>query len=144
MKDIEKKVRKAFVSGQNFRPQHFQLYGACLSNAYDLLYDADILLRKDRYARGQCGGEGPEDDQVSWEVDRLSDLRTTGEMFEASGSHGSEAGLLLSRTIGEEAGDVYTEDETQNRFDKRQTHLQQETWNGGACLWQYLLHIGAG
>ena len=39
------------------------------------------------------------------------------------------------------SGDIYTEDEAQNRFDKRQTHLQQETRNGRTChLAIYALH----
>ena len=75
------------------------------------------------------------------EEDRLPDLRTTEEMFEESGSHGSETGLLLTRAVGEEARDLHTEDETQDRFDKRQTHLQQETGNGRTCIWEYLFYI---
>jgi len=56
MKDIDQRMRKALTSGQNFRPQYFQLYRACLSNAYDLLYEADILLKKDCYARAYALG----------------------------------------------------------------------------------------
>jgi len=62
-------------------------------------------------------------------------------MFETSGQDGSKTGVFFSGECGVEAGDIYTEDETQNRFDKRQTHLQQETGNGRACLWQYLFYI---
>lgn len=51
MKEIDPNIRKALSSGENFRPQYFQLYRACLSNAYDLLYEADVLLKKDRCAR---------------------------------------------------------------------------------------------
>jgi hypothetical protein len=35
---------------------------------------------------------------------------------------------------------IDNEDEAQNRFDKRQTHLQQETQNDRACIGEYLLH----
>ncbi len=62
-------------------------------------------------------------------------------MPETSGPYGGQTGLLLSGAIGEEAGDIYTEDETQNRFGKRQTHLQQETRNGRARIWEYLFYI---
>ena len=65
-------------------------------------------------------------------------------MFEASGSHGSETGLLLSRAVGEEARNLHGEDEAQDRFDKRQTYLQQETWNGRAGLWKHLLDFRVG
>lgn len=51
MTDTDQKVRTAFATGRNFRPQHFELYRACLSNAYDLLYEADILLKEDCHAR---------------------------------------------------------------------------------------------
>ena len=60
----------------------------------------------------QCGGQGPAGNQVSWEKDRLPDLRTEGEMFETSGQDGSKTGVLFSGECGVEAGDVYTEDET--------------------------------
>ncbi len=51
MKDRDKKIHKTLTSGQNFRPQYFQLYHACLSNASDLLWEAEILLEKNCYAR---------------------------------------------------------------------------------------------
>ena len=62
-------------------------------------------------------------------------------MFETSGQDGSKTGVLFSGEFGVEAGDVHAEDETQDRFDQRQTHLQQETRNGRTCIRQYLLHI---
>jgi hypothetical protein len=37
--------------------------------------------------------------------------------------HGSKTGVLLSRECRVEAGDVYPEDEAQDRFGKRQTYL---------------------
>jgi len=51
MTNTDQKVRAAFATGRNFRSQHFELYRACLSNANDLLYEADILLKRDRHAR---------------------------------------------------------------------------------------------
>ena len=90
---------------------------------------------------GKCGGQRPAGHQVSWEKDRLPDLRTEGEMPETSRPYGSKTGVLFPGEFGVEAGDVHTEDETENRFDKRQTHLQQETRNGRTCIWQYLLHL---
>jgi AbiV family abortive infection protein len=51
MTDTDQKVRSAFSSGRNFRPQHFELYRACISNAYDLISEADILLKQDHHAR---------------------------------------------------------------------------------------------
>ena len=63
-------------------------------------------------------------------------------MFETPGQDGSQTGLLLSGECGYEAGDVHPEDEAEDRFGKRQTHLQQETWNGGTCIWEYLLYLG--
>lgn len=72
---------------------------------------------------GQCGGQGSEGDQVSWEKDGLSDLRAKGEVFEASGSYGSETGVLLSRAVGEQARDLQREDEAQDRFVERSSYL---------------------
>jgi hypothetical protein len=44
-------------------------------------------------------------------------------MFEVSGEDGGQTGVLLSGGCGVEAGDVYAEDEAQDRFGKGETDL---------------------
>ena len=62
-------------------------------------------------------------------------------MFETSRADRGAPSVLFYRAIRIRSGDIHTEDEAQDRFDQRQTLLQPETWDGRACLWEYLLYI---
>jgi AbiV family abortive infection protein len=113
MKDIDQKTRKALASGQNFRPKHFQLYRACLSNAYDLLDEADILLKKDRHARAYALAftAAEEIGKALIVADWIYDLIPEEEFHNAFKNHHIKKTYLenvFSATQGEPERDVFS------------------------------------
>jgi len=51
MKELDPTVYNKHGSRKNFQPQYFQLYRACLSTAWGLLDEAQMLTEKQSYAR---------------------------------------------------------------------------------------------
>jgi len=51
MKEMNPETQDRMKVGRNFSPKYFELYRTCLSNAWDLLEEAEILANNQRYAR---------------------------------------------------------------------------------------------
>ncbi len=51
MEELNPEIEKRLKEGKNFKSFYFALYRVCLSNAWDLLDEAEILAKNQHYAR---------------------------------------------------------------------------------------------